>query len=290
MLYSEPVTEIMEKRFSCRTYINKPIAEDERKRLSDYLSATANGPFGAAVRLKLIAATGQDRKALKGLGTYGFIKGAAGFIVGAVGHSLKNLEDFGYVMERAILFATDMGQGTCWLGGTFTRSSFAKKISATVDEVVPAVTSVGYILRKDQPGVTIRQIVGGHNRKPWENLFFRDKFDIPLSPDEAGSYAAPLEMVRIAPSASNKQPWRVIKDGDLWHFYMQRTRGYGDTLTFKLLNIADLQRVDMGIAMCHFEMASGELGLKGSWVIKEPEIEKPAGLCEYTASWTGDIL
>jgi nitroreductase len=289
MPYSKPVTEIIKERFSCRTYIDKPIAEEDRERLSDYLSAVGRGPFGAAVRLKLVAATAQDRKALKGLGTYGFIKGATGFIMGAVGHSRKNLEDFGYMMEGAILFATDMGLGTCWLGGTFTRSGFAKKISATVEEVVPAVTSVGYISQKEQSGVTIRQVVGGHNRKPWEDLFFREKFGMPLSPDEAGPYAAPLEMVRIAPSATNKQPWRIIKDGASWHFYMQRTRGYGKTLTFKILNIADLQRVDMGIAMCHFEMTAGELGLKGRWAIQEPKIEKLAGLCEYTASWICEI-
>jgi hypothetical protein len=290
MLYSKPVTEIIEKRFSCRTYIDKPIAEEDRERLSDYLSAIGAGPFGAAVRFKLIAATDEDRKALKGLGTYGFIKGATGFIVGAVGPSLKNLEDYGYMMECAILSATDMGMGTCWLGGSFTRSRFAKKISATVEELVPAVTSVGYILTKEQSGVTTRQLVGGHNRRPWENLFFREKFGIPLLPDEADPYAVPLEMVRIGPSATNKQPWRIIKDGNSWHFYMQRTRGYGNTLAFKLLNIADLQRVDMGIAMCHFEMTAGELGLKGKWDIKEPKIEKPTSLCEYTASWIGDFL
>ena len=290
MFYSEPVTEIIRKRFSCRTYFEKPIAEEERERLTDFLSATGAGPFGTAVRFKLIAATDQDRKALKGLGTYGFIRGATGFIVGAVGPSRKNLEDYGYMMERAILFATDIWLGTCWLGGSFTRSRFAKKISATVEELVPAVTSVGYILKKEQSGGAIPQLVGGHNRQLWENLFFREKFGIPLSSDEAGPYAVPLEMVRIAPSATNKQPWRIIKDGHSWHFYMQRTRGYGNSLTFKLLNIADLQRVDMGIAMCHFEMTAGELGLKGKWDIKEPKIEKPNTLCEYTASWMADFL
>ncbi|MGA3209088.1 MAG: nitroreductase family protein [Syntrophales bacterium] len=289
MFYSEPVTEIIRKRFSCRTYIDKSIAKEERERLSDFLSAIGAGPFGAMVRFKLIAAMDQDRKALKELGTYGFIKGATGFIVGAVGPSPKNLEDYGYMMESIILFATDIGLGTCWLGGSFTRGSFAKKISATVEELVPAVTSVGYILEKGQTGVTIRQLVGGHNRRPWESLFFREKVGIPLSPDEAGPYAASLEMVRIGPSASNKQPWRIIKDGDSWHFYMQRTRGYGDSLAFKLLNIADLQRVDMGIAMCHFEMTAGELGLKGKWDIKEPKIEKPPSLYEYTASWMGEV-
>lgn len=289
MLYSKAVTEIVRNRFSCRTYVDKPIAEEDRRRLSDYLSAIGPGTFGTAVRFKLIAATDQERKALKGLGTYGFIKGATGFIVGAVGPSTKNLEDFGYMMESVILFATDMGLGTCWLGGSFTRSSFAKKITATAEELVPAVASIGYVLKKEQSGITIRQLVGGYKRKPWENLFFREKFGIPLSSDEAGLYAVPLEMVRIGPSASNKQPWRIIKDGDSWHFYMQRTKGYGTSFTLKLLNIADLQRVDMGIAMCHFEMTAGELGLKGKWGMKEPKIEKPNTLCEYTVSWIGKV-
>ncbi len=288
MLYSQPVTEIIDKRFSCRTCTGALITDDERRRLSDFLTTISVGPLGAPVRFKLIAATEQDLKALKGLGTYGFIKGAKGFIVGAVGNSENNLEDFGYMMESAILFATDMGLGTCWLGGSFTRGKFAKKISATPEEIVPAVTSVGYILKKVQPGVTIRQIVGGHNRYPWQYMFFRGKFGVPLSQDEAGPYAALLEMVRIGPSASNKQPWRIIKDGNVWHFYMQRTKGCGDSLTFRLLKIADLQRVDMGIAMCHFEMAASELGLKGRWELNEPKIEKPDMRCEYTVSWIGD--
>lgn len=34
---------------------------------------------------------------------------------------------------------------------------------------------------------------------------------MPLEKEEAGNYEAALEMVRIAPSASNKQPWRILK-------------------------------------------------------------------------------
>jgi nitroreductase len=285
MIYSKPVTEVIRQRFSCRTYPDKPIAEEKRRCLADFISSVTTGPFGTSVRFELVAATEEDRNSLKGLGTYGFIKGAAGFIVGAAGHSEMNLEDFGYSMERIILFATDIELGTCWLGGSFTRSRFAKKISAASGELVPAVSSIGYIADKDQSGVTIRQLVGGHRRRPWEDLFFQNRFGASLSPDEASAYAEPLEMVRIGPSASNKQPWRIIKDGNIWHFYMQRTKGYGNSLTFKLLRLADLQRVDMGIAMNHFELTADELGLKGKWSIGEPEIEKPDKLMEYTVSW-----
>lgn len=287
MIYSKPVTDVIRQRFSCRRYFEKPIAEDTRLRLDNFLSSNGIGPLGTPVRLKLVAATEEDRNALKGLGTYGIIRGATGFIVGAVKRSKKNLEDYGYLMERAILFATDIELGTCWLGGTFTRSRFAKKIAAAGGEIVPAVTSIGYIAERGKFEGKMRQIVGADNRQPWENLFFKEKFGNPLSPEDAGVYGVPLEMVRIGPSASNKQPWRIIKDGDTWHFYLHRTKGYGNSLTFKFLRLADLQRVDMGIAMSHFELTASELGLKGKWSIREPEIEKPDGMTEYTVSWIG---
>jgi len=286
MLYSKPVTEIIRQRFSCRTYFEKPILEDKRQRLIDFLSLSGAGPIGSPVRLNLVAATEQDRNSLKGLGTYGVIRGATGFIVGAVGYGERNLEDYGYLMERAILYATDIGLGTCWLGGTFTKSRFAKKIAASDEEQVPAVTAVGYTARSCTND-WIRERVGAHNRHPWEKLFFRENFGIPLLPDGAGMYREPLEMVRIGPSASNKQPWRIIQDGKTWHFYVQRTKGYGNSIAFRLLGLADLQRVDMGIAMSHFEFAANELGLQGKWVIKEPGIKKPDKLTEYTVSWVG---
>ena len=287
MSYNKPVTEIIRQRYSCRTYFEKPIEEDKRRILTDFISSDRTGPLGTPVRFKLVTAIGEDRNALKGLGTYGVIKGATGFIVGAVGLSEKNLEDYGYVMESAILRATDIGLGTCWLGGSFRKSSFAKKISATDGELVPAVVSVGYIAEMGKVEGTMRQFVGADKRLPWENLFFRERFGAPLSSEEAGAYATPLEMVRIGPSASNKQPWRIIKDGNTWHFYIQRTKGYGKSFTFRLLGIEDLQRVDMGIAMSHFELTANEHGLKGKWSIREPEIKKPDRLIEYTASWSG---
>jgi hypothetical protein len=287
MLYSKPLTEVIRQRFSCRTYFEKPIEEYKRQRLTEFITATGTGPLGTPVRIKLVAATEQDRSSLKGLGTYGIIRGATGFIIGAVRQSKNNLEDYGYLMERIILYATDIGLGTCWLGGTFTRSRFAKKISAAGGETVPAVASIGYIAEGGRSVVTMRKLVGAHNRQPWENMFFRDKFGKPLSTDDAGAYAVPLEMVRIGPSATNKQPWRIIKDGNTWHFYLQRTKGYGNSFTFKLLRLADLQRVDMGIAMSHFELTANETGLKGKWTVREPQVKKPDSLTEYTVSWVG---
>ncbi len=152
MCYSRPVAEVIRERYSCRKYRAEPLAEDCRQRLAGYLASLVRGPLGTPARFDLVAATEGDRAALKGLGTYGVIRGSTGFIVGAARPSEKHLEDFGYLMERAVLFATDMGLGTCWLGGTFTKSTFARKIGATEGDDIPAVTPVGYKAAEGRSG------------------------------------------------------------------------------------------------------------------------------------------
>jgi len=282
----KPITEIIRQRYSCRTYQDKPIDEGQQHLLLNFLGSKSAGPLGARVRFALVAATHRDRQSLKGLGTYGFIRGAVGFIAGAAERAPRDLEDYGYLMEHAVVFATDLGLGTCWLGGTFSRSGFAKKIAVTAKEVMPAVVVVGYIAGGSKFRDWIRKGAGSDLRFPWESLFFNERFGEPLTPERAGLYAEPLEMVRLAPSASNKQPWRIVRVGDVWHFFLQRTKGYGKgSLLFRLLHLADLQRVDMGIAMCHFELTARELGLTGHWVIDEPDMKKPDKSMEYTVSW-----
>jgi hypothetical protein len=44
-----------------------------------------------------------------------------------------------------------------------------------------------------------------------------------------------------------------------------------------------LQNVDMGIALCHFELSATELGSNGVWEVYDPQI--PAGEIEYIVSW-----
>jgi nitroreductase len=289
MPYSKPVTDLIKSRFSCRSYVERPIEEEKRQLLIDFMSPPQAGPFGTAARFQFVAATEQDRAALKGLGTYGIIRGNTGFIVGAVAPAQRNLEDFGYLMECIVLRATDLDLGTCWLGGSFTRSGFAKRIAATSEEEVPSVVAVGYVGERSARDSAIRQLAGSAHRFPWAKIFCAGEFGAPLSREAAGAYAVPLDMVRLAPSASNKQPWRIVKETgrDVFHFFLQRTRGYNSGFLTRLLKMSDLQRIDMGIAMSHFELTAKELGLAGEWAIAEPALIKPDELTEYTVSWVG---
>jgi len=258
------------------------------------LASPAAGPLGNSCRFVLVAATPDDRAALKGLGTYGFVKGATAFIVGAVRPAPGDMEDFGYCLEQTVLEATDLGLGTCWLGGTFTKSSFARRMDAQPDEVIPAVVAMGYPADGSRKH-WVRRGAGSENRLPRSRIFFEDSpatplgaapsAQAPLDATIAADFADLLETVRWAPSASNKQPWRLIRSGRTWHFYLERTPRYGKGLFSALVTKADLQRVDMGIAMCHFELAAREAGLAGHWVIEQPAPGAAAAGWEYTASW-----
>jgi hypothetical protein len=284
--FAQPVSQLIAQRFSCRTYRQTPIAANTLEALLAAAAAIHNGPLGTPLRFGVIAATKERTEALRGLGTYGFIKDPAGFIVGAAAARGKYLEDYGYELERLILAATDLGLGTCWLGGLFTRSSFFRTIAVGDGERMPAVASVGVIPDLDSARKgTLRRLAGGERRLPWMSLFFDGRFGAPLAREAAGSFAEPLAMVRLGPSASNKQPWRIVKEGNAWHFYIHRTRGYRFGLAGRLLKIEDVQRLDIGIAMCHFELAARELGRDGRWAVRAPKIATPDPLTEYAVSW-----
>jgi hypothetical protein len=254
--------------------------------LRKFLSGNTIGPLGTKARFIFITAAPKESESLRGLITYGMIKNPMGFIIGAVENVSHNLEDFGYLMEKNILMATSLGLGTCWLGGTFSSSGFSRKMALQDNEVLPAVTSVGYAVQKLSPvDSVIRVSSGADRRKPWNTLFFQN--DKPLLADEAGSYTTPLEMLRLAPSANNFQPWRVIKEPNvnIYHFYIKRTPGLKQLQRFTAKS--DLQLVDIGIAMCHFALAVKEKGLSGIWTIKDPRLGGMAYKLDYIVTWTG---
>ena len=284
-IYTQPISDLVRQRFSCRKYSKVSIPGQMQAELRDFMARLKTGMFGTPMRFELIATEEQDPKALRGLGTYGFIQGASGFVVGALGAGQHNLEEYGYRMEQIVLAATDLGLGTCWLGGTFTKSVFARRIDLQKDESMPAILAIG--LMEDENLArhgTIRQYVSGHRRIAWDELFFESAWGIPISESVAGDFFNPLEMVRLGPSASNKQPWRVVHNAVGFHFFLQRSKGYRNILT-RFVQVDDMQRLDMGIAMCHFELSARESGLNGSWGFVEHGIELPDDTIEYSISW-----
>ena len=272
--------ELIKKRRSVRTYKKIDFDGAFTEKINSMLKSYTEGPFGNKVLFSLVEKKqAKDNHKIK-LGTYGFISGARYFIASQVKNTLNANIDVGYLLEQIILHLTAMDLGTCWLGGTFSRNDFSDILSSESDTIIPAITPVGYPadLMSVRENI-IRWGAKADSRKNWKELFFNDLMAIPLSKEEAGPYEIPLEMLRLAPSASNKQPWRIIKTDDAFHFYVKRTPGYG-----KISKGVDLQMIDMGIAMAHFELSCCELNLNGYWSNIDPAIVSSEDV-EYCSSW-----
>jgi len=257
------IKEVITTRKSTRTYRDEAITADAREKLEAYM-AQVTSPFDIKTRFALIDA---ERAGLQGerLGTYGVITGAKNYIAAITEKAERYEENLGYAFEQIILYATSLGLDTCWLGGTFQRAAVARVLDLKDNEVLPIISPVGYA--KDSRSLIdslFVKISSSYNRKDWSELFFEDRLGNPLEKGRAGHYAEVLDMVRLAPSASNKQPWRIVKCGDMFHIYLCRTPWYRRILRF------DLQRLDMGIAMCHFDLMAHARGLTGKWVDKNP--------------------
>ncbi len=274
------IFDIIKKRYSVRTYELKPIAKKDTEAITEFLSSITQGPFKNKVQLKLVQTNEDSESELKKYISYGNVKGARSFIAGSVKKGRYAMEDFGYCMEKAVLKATELGLGTVWLGGSLNRGTFAKALALSDDEVIPAITPLGYAAdKRSMMDKVIRTLSGGKNRKTFEELFYLGDLSRPLTPSSLGKYETPLEAVRLAPSASNKQPWRIIKEKDqnVFHFYMN------EHPTNRVFKDVQMQNNDMGIAMCHFELMANELGLHGTWQTDEPKLD--AGNLIYIVSW-----
>lgn len=267
--------ETMKKRISVRTYTGEAIPEDVMQKVRKILERTDN-PFGVKVRFSLLERDNSEGR----LGTYGFIRGPKVFIAGSLKECKNDLEGYGYAFEKVILDLTELSLGTCWLGGTFKRGTFAKSIKLREGEYLPAATPIGYARQKKSLAERIvAASAGARKRIAFSELFFDGDFNTPLETDDQNLKTC-LEMVRIAPSASNKQPWRVVKQDESLHFYLAKTKNYIGNKSFGFC----MQKIDLGIAACHFELAAKELGLKGAITINNPKIDTDY---EYSFSWEG---
>ncbi len=262
----------IEERVSVRTYDNQRLTEYDFNDLNTFIHNEIQSSK-TTMRIEIIHSN-LDSNTNQKFGTYGFINGTNSFIAGIINKNETNLVEFGYTMEKIVLFATGCGFGTCWLGGTFNRSQFEEVLNLDENESIGVLIAIGY--KKDKQTImdhAVRYMAKANTRKLWNELFFDKSIEFELNKNDL--YSTVLEMVRIGPSASNKQPWRIIKDEMVYHFYCCRTPGYG-IMEF------DLQMNDMGIAMCHFELSATELGFRGSW--EEVKSKNIDGL-EYIKSW-----
>ena len=285
--------DIIRRRRSVRTYSDKEFSDDLKNQVMNIVGRREAGPFGNTPQFTLVEKELAHREQKVRLGTYGIIQGARYFIAGTVdwggesgnGESDNMVDvDFGYLMEGIVLEMTRLGLGTCWLGGALHRGDYLQVLDIDDKTRIPAVVALGYPGNGlNAVGSVFRFTIRADHRKPFGQIFFDGDFQHPLTQKTAGRYATTLEMVRIAPSAANIQPWRIVMEEQNLHLFLERVPGFR-TLAGAVMQATDMQRIDLGIAMRHLETAAGQLSQTGSWQrVDVSHIN--AGNNEYIITW-----
>ena len=252
------VTDLIRQRKSVRTYDGKPLSAEDRSALENYASSLTN-PFGVPITFRLLDAKEH------GLSSP-VIVGADAYVAAKV-EKVPNFEiAYGYGFEKFCLYALSRGIGTVMLAASLNRPAFETAMEVKSGEVMPVASPVGYPAEKKsiREGL-MRKGLKADERKPFGQLFFEGGFSQPLTKDNP--YAEALEMARLAPSAGNGQPWRAVVDGESVHFY--------EAKSMKDSPLGDVQKVDVGIALAHFDMALEEEGVKGVYGFSNPGISTP---------------
>jgi len=274
MILSSNAAELekaIRERRSVRTFEDREVWKEDVEKLQAFIQEL-DDPFDKKIEYRFLKA--KEHKL-----TSPVLSGEDLYLAGKVKKGHLSDVAFGYSLEQIVLYAWQQRIGTVWIAGTMNRDAFEKAIGLQPDEVMPAVTPVGYIAKKMGLRETLmRKGVKADTRLPFEKLFFKDRFDTPLT-DDGGDICKALEMVRFAPSAVNKQPWRAVVSGEEVHFYEKKDKGYDHG------EDGDLQKVDVGIGLAHFVLMTKALGLNGSLKEADPQIQLPAET-EYIITWT----
>ncbi|MBE5871983.1 MAG: nitroreductase [Lachnospiraceae bacterium] len=233
--------ELAKTRRSVRTFDGNLPGEAVLKELQTFAESITN-PYKIRIRFVFLDAKEHDLSSpvLSGEKCY----------VTAVAKKQEHLDEaYGYSFQKLLMRAHELGLGTVWIGGTMPREKFEKASGLSEGEVMPCISPLGVAANKMSVKENMMRIgVKANVRMDFADLFFQGSFDTPLHEEKAKELGLKnaLEAVRVAPSAVNKQPWRIVIDGNKAHFYEKQSKGYV-TPDF------DMQRIDLGIALYHFE-------------------------------------
>lgn len=266
----ENIKDVIRKRKSVRTFDGKSLSDEDKKKLEEYLKELDN-PFGIPVEFRFLNA--KEHKLSSPV-----IVGCDNYIAAKVSRVPQFEVAYGYSFEKFCLYAEYLGLGTVMLGGTLSRKTFEKAMELAENEIMPVASPIGYPAdKKSVREKLMRAAIKADERQPFEKLFFENCFAQSLTPESAGQFAEAFEMVRLAPSAVNKQPWRAVVCNDTVHFFKKKSKGMSTDLF-------DIQKIDIGIALAHFHLTLQESGINGTFATDTPHFEVDDSM-EYIISY-----
>lgn len=202
------IIEAIKKRHAVRTFkADAPFTAEQVSAIEQAIEQSTS-PFGGEIAVKLYHFDLSKEKP----NTYGSVEGASWYILVGASADPLSLLTLGYRMEQVALKIFQLGLGVNFITATFRGSSFVDAASFSDTTPLTAIMPLGVPAEKTRLIERLTHLfMRSRDRKPFDDTFF-----------DIGSnsiFREPLEMMRLAPSAYNRQPWRADAKGDTIWFY-----------------------------------------------------------------------
>ena len=211
------IEKIIKERHSVRNYLDKEIEQEKIDKLNKKIKEINEKE---KLNIQLII---NDKEVFdKFILHYGRLKNCKNYIA-LIGKKDKLLkEKIGYFGEQIVLLAAELGLNTCWVAGTYKKSSVKAKINK--DEKLICIIAIGY-------GTT-----NGTDRKS------KTIEEVSLSKEYPDWYKKGIEYALLAPTALNEQKFKFK---------------YIDESTIKVIpGKGPMTKIDLGIVKYHFELGA----------------------------------
>jgi nitroreductase len=165
--------------------------------------------------------------------------------------------NIGYMLQQMDLYFSANGLGSCWLG----IPRLTREVTKSCDLEFVILMSFG----------TSKETLHRTSISEFDRASLSDITNI-KGADEL------LEPVRLAPSAINLQNWYLIGDQHTVHVY--------STKSSFLRNVVggSYFPVNMGIALCHLQLAAEHLGMKSKFIFDRSSDKSPPKNLDYIAT------
>ena len=239
---------------SVRDYKDVCVESSKLDEIEAYISGCKKLVPSIEVEVKFFA--GEDAyKRLYGVAGYkGVMIEAPNYMVVLSENKPQYIENAGYLGERAILKARDLGVDSCWV--SYEDQAMIKKVlDIDSDKEVVCLIALGYAnpnkkvdsdsktgSNYSKANISTGQM--GSDRISLDEMVFIDKWGNNASAEvlEERALLDAFSYARMAPSALNKQPWRFIVDGGKVLLMIDNENYDGSYIN----------KIDAGIVMLYF--------------------------------------
>lgn len=229
---------LISNKRSVRKFKNQAIKESDFILMKECVSSSKKLIPQIEIDIKVFSKDEAYQKLEKIAGYNGHMIEAPNYIIILSDTSSGYIENSGYIGEKLILKARDIGIDSCWV--TFEDSSLIKeKLEIISDKEVTAIIALGY-----GDIVKTKSSSSGSDRLGVDKIVYMDEWGKNSSIDvleERGLLDA-FSFARMAPSTLNRQPWRFIIDGGKVILAVRKDEFASDYEG----------KIDVGIAMLYF--------------------------------------